>query len=232
MRSPPDARDRQRLIGGAAEHIAIPRTAMDLDAGIALREQGATNSCVLHAIDHGVQAVLGPRYSLRSIAAPYWWARALSGREREDNGCFVRDGFAAARGFGLPPDAAARLSFYTINRQPSADAIRLARPWRGLTYARIVADDRALAVRAAIALGHPVVGAWGVDRAFQLDGGATTIERLDGDYGHAMLVSGYDGARLRLCNSWGHDWRDRGRAWITDDVLDDAWELWSVEGMP
>lgn len=220
------------MIGAAAEQIAIPRTAMELDRNVTLREQGATNSCVSHAIDHGVQAVLGPRYSLRSVAAPYWWARALSGLEKQDLGCYVRDGFAAARNFGLPPDSAWRRSFYTINDQPPANALRLARTWRGLTYARIVADDRALAVRAALAMGHPVVGAWGVDERFKHDDGPTFIERIDGDFGHAMMISGYDGDRLRLCNSWGRDWRDLGRAWIDDGVLEDAWELWSVEGMP
>lgn len=56
--------------------------------------------------------------------------------------------------------------------------------------------------------------------------------------GHAVCVTGWDDARsaLRIKNSWGYDWADRGFAWLPYSHLDayrwNAWKAVDVEGEP
>jgi len=235
LRSREDWRDELR----GAPRGALPDMVMPESSRLIQRNQGATNSCTAHATDHAVQMLCamrgGPKgrdYSLRSVAAPYWNARALAGLERHDGGAYLRDAFKAWNHLGAPPDAAAPLRASTINRQPGARCYQLGHPWRGLRYSRVAGSAGAAH---ALADGAFLVIGADVDADFGKDSGPHVIDRQGKSTGgHAMAVIGYaprdGGGRLfRVVNSWGSGWRDHGRAWLTENFVD-ACEVWALEG--
>jgi hypothetical protein len=245
--SPDDGRDHRAQPGKAlfgATEVKLPASFMELDRLIDLRNQGPINRCVLSAIDYGAQSLCalgagpkGRKYDLRSTLAPYYWARALSGDQDRDGGCYFRDGFRAYSHHGAPSEEAWR-GLARVNRQPGPEAYRQAHPWRGLHYSRIFerGNDRIDAVKTALVRRRWVVGGWDISKEFQRDGGSDTVDSAGKGAGrHAMSLSGYErtsyGATLyRSPGTWGEDWRDGGRVWFTENVLMEALELWVIEG--
>ncbi len=239
--SKPD--DRDHIM--ATARFSLPEDAMDLDGFVTMeRNQGATSSCTAHAADHAIQAVCGfgrgPKgkaYSLRSVADPYWNLRALAGIEDSDDGGYLRDAFKAWNQLGSPPDAVWPLRVLTINRQPGPDAYRQGISWRGLKYKRIGGTGEAFVsgIHSALVQRKAVVIGIQVDRDFMDDDGPELVpaqKRSSIVGGHALMLSGFDqgGDRTRVVNSWGNDWRDGGRAWLSRDFLEQAAEAWAVEG--
>jgi hypothetical protein len=101
-------------------------------------------------------------------------------------------------------------------------------------------------IKLALLQGHPVIiGARYVPpspwRARQghdiLTPGDNELSRGKDD-GHAMVIIGYDEARqaFRVQNSWGTEWGDQGRAWISYEALADtlfeAWRLSIAKSAP
>lgn len=232
--SPPDARDvpRVALLGAHA----LPVRAMDAAVKVVLRDQGGSNSCTAHAIDHAKQALGGHKgdTSKRSVQYGYYNGRAYAGMQRSDAGAYLRDVLRADSKLGAPPEADAPLTWRTVNRQPSALAYRDGMPWRGIRYSAITgtADQRIYAVRESLAHGRPVVGGWQVDQAFIEGDGRYVAQVCVGQSvgGHAMAITGYDGSDFRVPNSWGAAWRDHGQCWFGAGAVAEAMELWALEG--
>lgn len=236
----PSHYDPRDLLSAAKQGAGpVPDERMDLDRAItAIRNQGSTSSCTAFGVDVAVQVTCaahgGPRgrqYSTRSTRAPYWNARALAGLETRDGGAYLRDALKGYAHVGAPSEAVCPLRVLTINQQPGASAYRDGHPWRGLRYSRILTGAEGVA--RALAAGHGVVIGIAVDEAFLRNDGPDTIGVPTGKSvgGHAMGLSGYRGGGelFRLVNSWGTDWRDHGRAWVTSSFVDAA-EIWAVEG--
>ncbi len=239
--SPEDKRDHALL----SSRAALPESALDLDRWVAYaRNQGPFSACTSHAIDHAVQAVCGERrgphaheYTPRSVRDPYYTGRALAGLQREDGGAYLRDVIKAFSHLGSPPEAVSPLRIATINKQPGPDSYRQGISWRGLKYSRVLGTGLSLVqgIHAALVARKPVVIGIEVDSDFLDDDGNDLIgpqNRADIVGGHAMLVSGFEagGDRSRLVNSWGTDWRDHGRAWVSRGFLAQAREAWAIEG--
>jgi hypothetical protein len=84
-------------------------------------------------------------------------------------------------------------------------------------------------VKAELAKGHPVVLAAVFPRSFDRHRGAGVYARRRGetgsaaDDGHAVAIIGYDEKRqaVRIINSWGRGWGDRGYAWVSYEEVRD-----------
>jgi hypothetical protein len=80
-------------------------------------------------------------------------------------------------------------------------------------------------VKAELAQGHPVVFAAAFPWSFDRHRGAGVYTRRhaekSGDDGHAVAIIGYDERRqaVRIINSWGRGWGDRGYAWVSYDEI-------------
>jgi papain like protease/uncharacterized protein DUF4384 len=76
-------------------------------------------------------------------------------------------------------------------------------------------------IKAELAQGHPVVFARAFAGSFLRHRGAGVYMRrageADGRGGHAIAIIGYDEKRqaMRIMNSWGRRWGDRGYAWVS-----------------
>jgi C1A family cysteine protease len=79
-------------------------------------------------------------------------------------------------------------------------------------------------IKGAIVDGNPVIFAIPVSKSFQKHQGNGVYSREPTEAfegGHAMVLVGYDDDRqaFRLQNSWGQNWGDQGRAWISYDTF-------------
>ncbi len=112
---------------------------------------------------------------------------------------------------------------------PQARQTSMASQYRIKGYQRLFnADSTAkhIAVRRALANGHPVVIGMMVSEAFMRSSGhykpgSSDVSLLERGQlgGHAMAVIGYDdtkyGGAFELINSWGQDWGNDGFMWVT-----------------
>jgi len=115
--------------------------------------------------------------------------------------------------------------------------------WYGLDD---TGDDRMNSIRAALAKGHPVGGAWRLQKNFVRQ---KTFSKKNGvlvyqhDFdtsefagNHAMAIVGYDevdGEEMFLVqNSWGKDFGANGLFWAHRDWIDTAWDLTVVRLIP
>ncbi len=250
FQSPADARDElhawQRRLGAGR---TLSQSKLGLVRHVHPRDQGGTNSCTVHAVDYAIQALCGTgrgpkgrEYTPRSVAAPYWHARALNHLERGDAGAVLRSALRAHQHLGAPSEAAWPLAARTINQQPGADSYRLGHPWRGLGYSRIEGDVVTGALD-ALQSDFPVIIGLGLDDAFRLGDGPTAV--LDEVPGasqtlfHALMLAGFTrtagnpaSLRFRTPNSWGTGWRDGGFCELGPAVVASALEAWVVTGWP
>ncbi|HMI91195.1 MAG TPA: hypothetical protein VK509_07515, partial [Polyangiales bacterium] len=121
-----------------------------------------------------------------------------------------------------------------INERPGLTAEMSGIRFADLTYERVNTDVES--VLDALQLGSPVVIGMEVGNVFVDHMGEDTIpapsprEVMLG--GHAMLVCGQDrfGERVRIANSWGDWYGDKGFAWLASEWLErpssgDFWAL-------
>ena len=250
LRDVPDARDRDFASLGLASS-ALPAEALELDQVVpGILDQGGTSSCVAHAIAgaiHTAEAHAGLPVALVSRRALYYQSRRYHDERRflRDSGTYNRTCVKALAAYGVPDERHFPWRPLRINQRPGWQALRYAHPRRGGEYLRIfeTGSQRVLAVRAALAAGHPVIFGTALADSFLHSGGPDLIGLPTGPADgpivgrHAMYLTGYRTAEtgrieFRVVNSWGTGWRDHGRAWLTSDYL--AWsqtdDLWIVRG--
>jgi hypothetical protein len=83
-------------------------------------------------------------------------------------------------------------------------------------------------IKSALAKGTPVVLAMLIPKSFELFKGsfwkAQSYESRINASGHAMVAIGYDdylnGGSIRIANSWGTEWGDKGKVWINYKELE------------
>lgn len=235
VRDLPDERDRQLASMALPD---IPPVAVDHSRFVAdVLDQGPTNSCVAHAWCQAIrlsQALDGVSQELTSRLAVYWLARAESGDQGSDGGTYLRSAAKAITRFGLAPERVWPFELGKVNRALPWSVYRAAHDRRGPRgYYRIVPGDLN-GIRRAVAAKKPVVFGMVVGASFVEDVGPTTIDRDSGAIlgGHALCVVGYDAHRFRIVNSWGTHWRDRGFAWLTDERMRTATDVWAADFDP
>ena len=93
------------------------------------------------------------------------------------------------------------------------------------------------AVKTSLANGDPVAFGMSLASSFMKFKGNGVYSRpstenyMDGPHGHAMVLIGYDDERqsFRVQNSWGRNWGDQGRYWLSYDTFkNDATDAYKV----
>jgi len=182
---------------------------------------------------------------------PYWWARRRAVTDEAfitDMGCQPYHAVRAASKHGLVPlDDWAPWGprGFGIDTPPPA-TLRIRAQRVSMTLRPIYATGDAMVERVvdSLAQNRPVMLAVAVDDAFMSDGGSDVIRAPRGSTAgmlHAVTAYGYRAAegagywQVRIANSWGERWRDRGRAWLGHGAVAAArWagELVSVRRRP
>lgn len=153
---------------------------------------------------------------------PYKLGRASIGVEDIDAGMSFEATATAVTRFGLCSEVTWPFSLARINSRVSGTALHDGYDRRGLRGYYSIDRGDADGVRRAIWNKFPVVGAWAVDRSFQLDSGPELIDAPDRDIAgnHAMVIEDYaaDGT-FGLLNHYDINWRTGGRCRFTDSYM-------------
>ncbi len=209
-------------------------------------DQGASSSCTGNSTAVAIQARM-PRQADGSFAPLpsrlflYYFARAKEHDTANDDGAQIADVFAAAAALGVPPESAWTFSddLPKIAAHPDYTAMFEAADQRILKGAyRITArgDQRIANVKAAIAIGHPVVWGTQLDDAFMNLSATDVWPGVKGPSigGHAMVLHRFDGDLFWTRSSWGDGYADAGSARISAEAIasSDASDFWIVETAP
>lgn len=224
----PDLADaRDRLYRPRAIKLA---TEVDLtDSLPPVLDQETIGSCVLHGTSEAFRARL--KADGRSDIAPsrlqfYYDTRVSEGTAGEDAGCQIRDAIKILRTTGVAPESdwPYIVSRYFLAPPPSVNQDRVGYP--DFDYERVDVD--AVAVKTALSEGFPVIIGLSLYDSFEGDTVAATgivpmpnlqTERVVG--GHCMLAIGYGqhSGLIKVRNSWGADWGDKGNCYIPEEII-------------
>lgn len=192
-------------------------------------DQMALGSCVGQAVAKGLELLLEksrrdlltPRRFIPSRLALYFGARQALGTTDEDSGAIIADCLEHARKVGFADES---LWSYAENIGQFASHP----PWNyydAAAHSKLVnfeplAHDEAT-LHWELACGHPVLAGMLVDEGFESPQDGVIVPGGDKVGGHAVAIVGIDALnrRVRVMNSWGTDWGDRGLAWLPLDVL-------------
>lgn len=157
-----------------------------------------------------------------------------------DTGAYLRDTMKALRTFGAPPERNYPYDITKFDAEPSAYHYAMAANYKSLKYMRV--DQPGMtgleiveAVKTQSARGYPMMfGFTCYESLYSPEADAGNIpfpaptEQVIG--GHAMDIVGYSTkkAALRIRNSWGTSWGDKGYGWLPFNyiyagLLDDIW---------
>ena len=184
-----------------------------------VEDQHAVNSCVGNAIAQAYE-YYDRKTDLKHIDISrldiYYWARAVRGWEREDNGCYIRDAMKACHRKGAADEKWWPYRGEKVFDMPPLEAQR----FKIKGYKRVEPHDIA-AMKTALADENPIViGGWfdlrGDFKGTRLNVPSRKPARA---FGHAMLIVGHRkncNGSLEYCvrNSWGDDWAENGHIWI------------------
>lgn len=238
-----DVRDDRMTPTFGAGYVGV---SSDMRGLAPILNQGATNSCVAHAIITslmirekvaGVFPIVQP-----SRLALYWNARAQHGSQRFDKGTIIREAFKVLAKIGVPDESQHPFSEFslTVNRQPPISSYIKGHMRSGGRYVKIYdrGDARLAAIRLALGNSLPVTFGTLVTQAFTQARGTTVLQKPDGSSptvgGHAMTIVGdspKEGAFI-VQNSWGQGWGDGGYGHMSYDYIlwDMTRDLWCVDG--
>ncbi|BBL76677.1 CARDB domain-containing protein [Methylomagnum ishizawai] len=215
-------------------------------------DQGQQGSCVAWAVAYALKSYqeeveLG--WSLDTVAhlfSPAYLYNQINGGE--DNGSQIYDaldvviGQGPAAGKGAATLATMPYSDRDYWTQPDLAAIEEGAKFKGLDYKRV--EDlqglkAALAQRRPVVLGIKVYDQFyhlqGTDSVYNSDAGSN-----NGPHGlHAVTAVGYDnnryGGAIKVINSWGTGWGDKGFFWMPYDFIRDKgiiFQMWVMDDAP
>lgn len=226
-----------------------PRRASNRQLILSVLDQGNLGSCVANAVAQALRAAMVREGAINPPLASRLWlyylARAYDHDTANDDGTRIRNAFAAAVKYGLPPESAwPYIADPTpgapFSRMPPQEAFREGFDQRApTTYMRIntIGDDRIDEIRRALAAGFCVVFGTQVSQEF-CDGNTKLIAPPTRSVGgHALTLAEYDQDdedEFKGPNSWGK-WGDKD-GWFSVSPAYLKWgatdDLWIVERTP
>lgn len=211
-----------------------------------LYDQGELGSCTANAIGAAYeyqQCKQNLENYVPSRLFIYYGEREIEGTINSDAGAEIRDGMKVISKLGAPHEALWPYDISKFARKPSLPTYVDAAKHNCLKYEAV--DVSAVAVKAALAAGHPVVIGFTVYESFYsiTKDGRMPIpkpdEKVEG--GHAVLVVGYKRMKIKgtstttdhaiVRNSWGAKWGAKGHfymplKWLCNtDNANDFWTL-------
>ncbi len=167
-----------------------------------------------------------------------------------DTGAYLRSTMQAVVLFGMPPENWWPYDIATFDYDPDPFQYAYAANYKALQYLRLdpsgqTPSETLNAIKATLASGY--VSMFGFTVYDSLDWAADIPYPTAGDKvsgGHAVLAVGYDDARkcrgtsskgaLKIRNSWGQDWGDKGYGWlpyeyVLNGLADDFWSCYKLE---
>ncbi len=177
-----------------------------------------------------------------------------------DTGAYLRTTIGALALFGVPPEDYWPYKIVDFDKEPPAFAYSFAQNYQALKYYRLDPPDIARPalldqIKTNINLGLPPIFGFTVYSSIQQAGRSGAIpfptrgEKIEG--GHAVVAVGYDNAveignandprakktgALKIRNSWGKAWGQRGYGWLPYEYVlrglaVDWWVLVNAEWM-
>lgn len=191
--------------------------------------QGQLGSCTAHGITGALRFLLikaGKKDMPLARLQLYYDERSVEGTIREDSGAEIRDGIKCAAKLGVAHEGLWPYKISKFKSKPGLAVYRDAVQLEALTYERVVVDTNK--VKAALALGFPVVIGLSLYDSFETDDVARTgdvpMPVLDNEQmigGHCMYVVGYGQRKgtFTVRNSWDTDWGDKGDCYMPEAYI-------------
>jgi C1A family cysteine protease len=232
----PDHRDHPLSLST----VALPRM-VDLSQQMPpVEDQGRLGSCTGNAIAGALEFLEGktPDKQFFDVSRLfiYYQERVIEGTVLWDEGAMIRDGVKACAKVGYCTEEKWPYMISKFDRKPPRAAYADAAKRKITEYLRASTLDD---FKAALASGFPVVFGFSVYKSFESAQVAQTgdVSMPSGNDamlgGHAVLMVGYDDdtGRVRVRNSWGTDWGDKGYftmpyEYVADrNLSDDFWVI-------
>lgn len=213
---------------------------VDLESSMpSIQDQGQGGTCTGHAvvgvIGHNIITQRKP-FEWPSRLFPYYNGRAIEGSADSDSGAMLRDVISGLADNGICPESLWPYDLNNVTLKPTDDCYQAALANRIKIYARLHDLDDMLMCLAA---GFPFVFGFTVYDAFESDAVAQTgilsmpAQDEGAVGGHAVVAVGYDlqTKRIKVRNSWGTDWGQKGYFTIpfdyigNRDLADDFWTI-------
>jgi hypothetical protein len=203
-------------------------------------DQRRTESCTGHAVKQALRiwqlANLGAVLVEPSALGLYYNGRCFHpGMNEVDGGGYIRSTLKAVNTYGIVSQEHWPFASPKVNTRPSTQAELHAFKQRQVRYSRIT-GARLDQICESISEKRPCVLGIPVYREFIGNAGPDRIELPSGDppilAWHAIEAHGFEvngGLWLRIGNSWGADWRDGGRAFISAKYAARAIDAWSID---
>jgi C1A family cysteine protease len=185
---------------------------------IGRRNQGATSSCVAHAVAKAVEVrntIAKGTSPVLSRLALYFLARTLMFPKRNtvDQGTYVSTACDSLRRFGVCEETMWPFDKTKIHRTPTWDAMQKAYTNKIDSFYKIKAngEDRIHRIKTALSEQYPVVFGTAIGSNwynYNQDKVLSPTKSIKGY--HATVLLGYDGDTFIGENSWGSDWGSNG----------------------
>lgn len=207
-------------------------------------DQGAIGSCTAHGITGALRTLLikagKPDVPLSRLQL-YYDERKAEGAVGSDAGAEIRTGIKCAAKIGVAHERLWPYETKHYRAKPPAAAYADAVAFNALQYERVAID--ALAVKAALAAGFPVVIGLTLFKSFDGRDVAKTgvvpmpdLKHDKPDGGHCLYVVGYGQkpAHFTVRNSWGPSWGDHGDCYFPEAYIGSnkfGSDYWVVHGV-
>lgn len=247
----PDCSDHRDSVYESSSKSQLPRS-VDLSRGGRfgpVDDQGPVQCCAAHAVTSLVEYGMNehgkkPGRQLSRLFN-YKVARGILGVSG-DVGATVRDSIKGLRRYGCPLEEAWPYEISYLEREPVVHDFEVAKKFRHsweyhrLDHPGVRKTDLLGRLKRALADGVPA--AFGVSlpaAATSVKGrsAAATIPVFEKDEPvagrHCLVAVGYDDGKkaLRVRNSWGKKWGDKGYAWLPYDYVLRYWamDFWTLQ---
>jgi hypothetical protein len=209
------------------EYRAFLPPSVDLSASLPLPgHQGQQGSCVSWAVGYAVRAYYVRAHDRRdnrrpeNIPSPSYLHNSIRDGNPGCDGALIYSALSFLESKGTLSLRDYPYRDYNCSRPSESEQNRAAAKFR-IERWFTVDTSRLDQIKAELAQGHPVVFARVFPLSFGRHRGAGVYTRRPGEAepkrGHAVAIVGYDEKRqaMRIMNSWGRRWGDRGYAWVS-----------------